>query len=60
MKNWRTTLTGIGLGLIPIAETVLKSLQSGAAVNWFQIAMGAGIMILGYLAKDFRVSGVGP
>jgi len=59
MKNWRTTLTGIGLGLIPIAEATLKAINTGQAVNWFQVLTGVGIMVLGYLAKDFNVSGTG-
>jgi len=57
MRSWKTTLAGCLLGLIPIAETVLRTLQTGQAISWIQVAIGAGLAVLGLLSKDFDVSG---
>lgn len=59
MKNWRTTVAGLIGGLIPIGQTVLNLLQTGQPIDWSKIGIGAGIIILGYLSKDFSVTGTG-
>jgi hypothetical protein len=56
-KSWKTSLVGIMLGLIPIWQQVLFSLRDHKTVDWEQVAVGAGIIILGLVAKDYDVTG---
>lgn len=59
MKNWKTTIVGI-LGAIFTA--CLPLIQTGAFdihKDWPSLIQAAGIALLGYLAKDFNVSGTG-
>ena len=55
MMNWKTTLAGIGVGA---GYAILSALQSGLTLKDALIA--AGIAVLGALAKDGDVTGVGP
>ncbi len=57
MKSWKTTLVGAVVGLIPLGQGVLQGLGQGQHFNWTEILTGAGIMVLGSVAKDFNVSG---
>lgn len=56
MKNWKTTLAGILGGLATYGVNVL---QSGNALDWKAVALGAVPVIIGILAKDSNVTGVG-
>lgn len=49
MKNWKTSLLGLGAGAINL-------LANG--MNWKQVLLSAGIGALGIYAKDYNVSGV--
>ncbi len=55
----KTTIAGFIGGLIPIIMALLNAYQSGQfnGQNSSQIATGIAIMVLGYLAKDFNVTG---
>ena len=53
MKNWKTTLIGCGTAVIYAALGVIQT----GNLNLKDIAMAAGIALLGTLAKDFNVSG---
>ena len=57
MKSWKTTLLGILAGAIPIAQTVLATLQTGQSINWGSVVFGLLIMALGIISKDFNVTG---
>ncbi|VVB55278.1 Uncharacterised protein [uncultured archaeon] len=55
MVSWKTTVAGIIAGAIPILQTISGSLQVGGHINWYQIAFGLAIMVLGVFAKDIGV-----
>jgi hypothetical protein len=57
MKNWKTTLVGIVAGTLTILQATLAAYQSGAPVQWLQVALGVAVMALGVVAKDFNISG---
>jgi hypothetical protein len=48
MKNWKTTLFGLGAG-------ILNMFANGT--NWKQILLSAGVAGLGIFAKDSNVTG---
>ena len=48
MKNWKTTLFGIGAG-------VLNMFANGT--NWKQVLLSAAVAAMGMFAKDHNVSG---
>ena len=50
MKNWKTTLFGLGAG-------VLNMFANG--VSWKQVLFSSGLAALGLFAKDHNVSGIG-
>ena len=54
MKNWKTTLVGALLALFIALEPIVTT----GEVNWIQVIIAGGIAVLGYLAKDFDVSGL--
>lgn len=53
MKNWRTTLIGVGGA---IAQGGGAMLQQGN-LNWKDYASMAFMILLGTVAKDFNVTG---
>ena len=53
MKNWKTTLVGLGLA-------ILIAMQTFDIHEWETWLYPVGIAALGYLAKDFNVSGTVP
>ena len=59
MKNWKTSLIGLGIGMIQIVPQVLAGASANGKVNWAQFGMGLGSIALGYFAKDFDKTGVG-
>lgn len=59
MRNWRTTLAGIGLSFIPFGQEILKMLGNHQSVDFRNIALGAGFIALGALSKDYNVAGDG-
>lgn len=48
MKNWRTTLAGIGLGALQLFV---------GGMNWKSILLSAAMAALGAVAKDANVTG---
>jgi hypothetical protein len=57
MKNSKTTILGIIAGALPILQTAVDTMQTGAPVNWISVAFGFAVMAMGILAKDFNVTG---
>jgi hypothetical protein len=57
MKNWKTTLLGIAVGLIPLSQGILQGLAAGQHFDWAKIGLGIGIGVLGTVAKDYNVTG---
>ena len=57
MKNWKTSLIGLALGLIPLAQQTLNALGTGTVVDWKQVLFGIGLITLGVVSKDFNSSG---
>lgn len=54
MKSWRTTAAGA----IGAAVTYIVSyMQTGQALDYKAMAIGAAMVVLGYLSKDSGVSG---
>lgn len=54
MKNWKTTLVGLGTGL---GYAVLTGLQSG--LKGKDLIISLGLALLGAFSKDHDVTGVG-
>jgi len=55
MKNWRTTLVGALLAVL----TIIQPLIEDGSVTPIRIAIAGAIALLGYLMKDFNVTGTG-
>jgi nicotinamide riboside transporter PnuC len=55
MKNWRTTLVGALLAVL----TIIQPLIEDGTVTPIRIAIAGAIALLGYLMKDFSVTGTG-
>ena len=53
MKNWKTTLAAL---LTNVAYLVLTAMQTGG-LSTRDIALAAGLQVVGTLAKDFNVTG---
>lgn len=54
VRNWRTTTAGA----VGAAVTYLVSyIQTGQAIDYKAIAIGAAMVVLGYLSKDAGVTG---
>lgn len=53
MKNWKTSLAGAIAGGL----TVIAPMLEGSDVTLTSILSGFAIAVLGYLSKDFNVSG---
>lgn len=53
MKNWKTTLIGIGVGAGTLAIDLIQSGQ----FNWKTFLFAVGMSALGLVAKDFNVTG---
>jgi hypothetical protein len=58
MGSYKTTILGIIAGALPILQTALNTMQTGAPVNWISVAFGIVLAALGILAKDYNVSSV--
>jgi hypothetical protein len=54
MQNLKTTLSGLALGLIPVAQTAYETIANGKPLNWTLIEIGAGLAVLGYFAADAK------
>jgi hypothetical protein len=50
MKDWKTTLAGLGLGILQVVAGV--HYQGGMTLR--QWAVAAGFAVLGYLASDSK------
>jgi len=59
-RSFKTTLAGIGFGLLPIGHAVLTALANHQAVDFKQVLIGAGFIALGSLSKDHDVTGPNP
>jgi hypothetical protein len=55
MKNWRTTVVGALLAVL----TIIQPLIEDGTVTPIRIAIAGAIALLGYLMKDFNVTGTG-
>ena len=61
MKNWRTTLAGIVFAAYPIIDALIKAYESGyfTEKTGGQLWGGIALIVIGVLAKDKNVTGVG-
>jgi hypothetical protein len=60
MRNWKTTLAGIGLSFIPFGQEVLKLIGTNQHVDYRNILLGMGFIALGAVSKDYNVAGTSP
>lgn len=51
MQSWKTTVCGLALAAI-------QAVQATQSHDWKDWAKAAGIGVLGFLMKDFNVSGL--
>jgi hypothetical protein len=56
-KNWKTTLFGFIGGLPMVGIQVLNAFGQGQTVDFKQLGLGLGVMLLGAFAKDSNVTG---
>jgi len=56
MQNWKTTVAGIGGGLLMV---VAAWLQTGNLADYKTLAMALFATALGYVAKDAGITGTG-
>lgn len=54
MKSWRTTAAGVTLATVTY---VVNYLNTGQAIDFKAMAIGAAMVALGYLSKDAGVTG---
>ena len=61
MKNWRTTLAGVGTGLFPFISALVDAYNAGyfTESSGSKLWIGIGLILFGVLAKDKNVTGVG-
>jgi hypothetical protein len=59
MKSWKTTLSGIVVGLMPILDAVDTAYKAGAfsGKTGGELIAGIGIVIFGVVSKDHNVTG---
>ena len=57
MKNWKTTLTGVGGGLLISISALIQANSAGGKINWSAVGVGAIIAVLGLVSKDHNVTG---
>lgn len=58
MKNWKTTLAGIGFGLLSVAGHAVDARSSGGpAVTLGNLGLSLGLAVIGAVAKDHNVTG---
>jgi len=53
MKSWKTTIMGL---VAAVAVAIIPILETGV-IEWKAIGIAVAIAILGYLSKDYDVSG---
>ena len=54
MKNWRTTAAGAVLATVTY---IVNYLNTGQAIDFKAMAIGAAMVALGYFSKDAGVTG---
>lgn len=54
MKDWRTTLSGVLLGIGPLLDGLASILKSGQPIHWQSIVMGLGAVLLGAYATEAK------
>jgi hypothetical protein len=63
VKNWKTTMAGIGAGLLmllgPSATARLNGDTSAPPITMERVLTAAGLAAIGVLAKDADVTGIG-
>ncbi len=59
MKSWKTTVAGAVPGMIIFLYEFVQGLQAGKQFNLRFMLLGLALTFLGYLAKDYNVSGTG-
>ena len=54
MKNWKTTLAGLLVGLPTLIDSLITAYSAGEfeGKNTMQLAVGIGFILLGWLASD--------
>ena len=50
--DWRTTITGLLVGLSAGYESIEQHLQAGHPIDRAQLILAVGAALVGYLAKD--------
>lgn len=54
MKDWRTTLSGLLLGLVPALDALQSILKSGQPIHWQSLTTALGAILFGVYAADAK------
>ena len=57
MGNWKTTVAGILAALGPLIYGAIHTLQAGGSIDFRNLGLGAGLVLFGFLSKDFNMTG---
>jgi hypothetical protein len=59
MKNWKTTLAGLTVGLPVAWDAIVQAYNAGAFTgkSGLQLVAAIGIVLLGLVSKDHNVTG---
>ncbi len=56
-KSWKTTLFGIIAASFPLYQAAVNTAAANQPIDWKDFGLGAGLLALGFLAKDGDVTG---
>lgn len=57
MKNWKTTLAGIALGLLTAGPNIIAVATGSGSFKLKDFLTGIGLVVFGLLTKDYNVTG---
>jgi hypothetical protein len=57
MRSWKTTLIGALAGVSIVLQATLQQALAGQHVDWNKVGLGCLIALLGYVCKDYNVTG---
>jgi hypothetical protein len=59
MTSWKTTIAGIAGCLLLWLQQIQGLVSNGTPINWWNMVLGLLILLIGYFAKDWNITGTG-